>query len=441
MKFAARLRLAIICALSITAPLPALADGEQFIPITSFRVGPNAGVGSAVFGGFIDYLNLINARDGGVNGVKLTYAECETEYKVERTVECYEELKKRGPSGASMFNFVATGPVYALLERAAADHIPLVSIGYGRSDSADGRVFPYLFPLMTTYWSQSTAKIRFIGQREGGMDKLRGKKIVNLYHESAYGKETLPILEAQAQKYGFTLVNIPVPPPGASQQAEWTRIKREKPDWVILRGFGVMNPTALIFAQRFGFPADHIVGVWWAGAEEDVVPAGQTAKGYIAASLNPPGDNFPAIQQIRSLLYAKGQGNMSDPARIGSVYYNRGIVHGVLNVEAIRVAQGRFGKKPLTGEQVRWGLEHLNLTPERLKELGVEGLMPSLKTSCSDHEGHAPVRFMQWDGRTWNLISDFIETDSSLVLPLVAQSAADYAREKGVTPRDCSKDD
>ena len=124
------IRIALACALfTAVAPPAALAAGEQFIPITSFRVGPNAGVGSAVFGGFIDYLNLINARDGGVNGVKLTYAECETEYKVERTIECYEQMKKQGPTGASMFNFVATGPVYALFERAAADHIPLVSIG------------------------------------------------------------------------------------------------------------------------------------------------------------------------------------------------------------------------------------------------------------------------------------------------------------------------
>ncbi|PWV60197.1 ABC transporter substrate-binding protein [Plasticicumulans acidivorans] len=418
----------------------AFADGEQFIPMTSYRVGPYAAGGTGVFGGFIDYINLINARDGGVGGVKLTYSECETEYKTDRAVECYERLKGEGPSGASMFNFVATGPVYALLERSVTDKIPLVSIGYGRADAADGRVFPYVFPLMTTYWSQNTAKIRFIGSREGGMDKLKGKKIVNLYHDSAYGKETLPILEAQAKKYGFSLVSIPVPAPGNEQQAQWLQIRRERPDWVILRGWGIMNPTAIQQAARVGFPRDHMVGVWWAGAEEDVIPAGDAAKGYIAAGLNPAGDQFPAVQQIKELLYKTGKGNMNDPARVGSIYYNRGIVHGVLNVEAIKVAQDKFGHRPLSGEEVRWGLEHLNLTHERLKELGVDGLLPPMKTSCLDHEGQAPVIFSQWDGRKWNVISEHVDTDQALVRPLVEESAAKYAAEKGIKPRDCSQE-
>jgi len=418
----------------------AFADGEQFIPMTSYRVGPYAAGGTGVFGGFIDYINLINARDGGVGGVKLTYSECETEYKTDRAVECYERLKGEGPSGASMFNFVATGPVYALLERSVTDKIPLVSIGYGRADAADGRVFPYVFPLMTTYWSQNTAKIRFIGSREGGMDKLKGKKIVNLYHDSAYGKETLPILEAQAKQYGFSLVSIPVPAPGNEQQAQWLQIRRERPDWVILRGWGIMNPTAIQQAARVGFPRDHMVGVWWAGAEEDVIPAGDAAKGYIAAGLNPAGDQFPAVQQIKELLYKTGKGNMNDPARVGSIYYNRGIVHGVLNVEAIKVAQDKFGHRPLSGEEVRWGLEHLNLTHERLKELGVDGLLPPMKTSCLDHEGQAPVIFSQWDGRKWNVISEHVDTDQALVRPLVEESAAKYAAEKGIKPRDCSQE-
>jgi branched-chain amino acid transport system substrate-binding protein len=180
--------------------------------------------------------------------------------------------------------------------------------------------------------------------------------------------------------------------------------------------------------------------VWWSGAEEDVLPVGDAAKGYIAAGLNPAGDDFPAIQQIKDLLYKHGKGNMQDPKRIGSIYYNRGIVHGVLSTEAIRKAQEKYGKKPLTGEQVRWGLENLNITEASLKKLGLEGLMPPIKISCEDHEGGSPVRFQQWDGSKWNLVSDWIASDQSIVRPLVEASAAAYAKEKGITPRDCSKE-
>ncbi len=199
-----------------------------------------------------------------------------------------------------------------------------------------------------------------------------------------------------------------------------------------------MNPTAIRQASRVKFPADRMVGVWWSGAEEDVVPAGEAAVGYTAAGLNPAGADFPAVQQIKDLLYKQGKGNMQDPARIGSIYYNRGLVHGVLNTEAIRKAQEKYGKQPLTGEQVRWGLEHLEITDKRLEELGLKGLMPPFKITCADHEGGAPVRFQQWDGAKWVLVSDWIATDQSLVRPEVEKSAAAYAKEKNITPRDCA---
>jgi branched-chain amino acid transport system substrate-binding protein len=446
------------------------ADNEQFIPMTSYRIGPYAAGGTGTFGGFIDYVNLLNERDGGINGVKLVYEECETEYKPDRAIECYERLKGKGTTGAAMFNFLITAAVYATLERTREDKISVVSIGYGRADTSDGRVFPYVFPLMTNYWSQSTAKIKFIALQEqcmaqypelvdkpdravacykhlqqgelkgDGLDKLKGKKIVNLYHDSGYGKETMPILDIQARKYGFELTNMAVPPPGNEQQSQWLQIRQIKPDWVILRGWGVMNPTAIKQAARVKFPADRLVGVWWSGAEEDVVPAGEAAVGYTAAGLNSSGDNFPAIQQIKERLYKQGKGNMQDPGRVGSIYYNRGIVHGVLNTEAIRKAQEKFGNKPLTGEQVRWGLENLDVSEKRLEELGLKGMMSPIKISCADHEGGAPVRFQQWDGKQWVMVSDWIATDQSIVRPEVERSAAAYAKEKNITPRDCAKE-
>jgi branched-chain amino acid transport system substrate-binding protein len=420
---------------------PAFAQNEQFVPMTSYRVGPYAAGGSGTFGGFIDYLDMLNKRDGGINGVKLTWEECETEYKPDRGVECYERLKKKGPTGASVFNFLSTAITYACIERATADKIPVVSIGYGRTDASDGRVFPYVFPLVTNYWSQNTAKIKFIGMKEGGMDKLKGKKIVNLYHGSAYGKETIPVLDLQAKKYGFTVTHIEVPHPGNEQESQWLQIRQAKPDWVILRGWGVMNPVALKTAAKVGYPRDHIVGVWWSGSEEDVIPAGDAAKGFIAAAFHPSGTDFPVMKDIQKYVYSGGnKGNLEDPKRLGTIYYNRGVIHGILNSEAIRTAQAKFGKKPLTGEQVRWGLENLNLDEKRLKELGAYNLLQPIKVSCMDHEGGGAVKFHQWDGKKWNLITDWIKSDQSIVRPMIEESAAAYAREKGITPRDCSRE-
>jgi branched-chain amino acid transport system substrate-binding protein len=410
---------------------------EQFVPAMGYWVGPYAAGGSGFFGGMIDYMQMVNARDGGIGGVKLTWEKCETEYNNARGVECYERMKKHAPTGASLIQPLSIGITYSLIDKATADRIPIISMGYGRTDASDGRVFPYVFPLMTNYWSQSTAKIKFIGMREGGMDKLKGKKIVNLYHDSAYGKETMPILEAQAKKYGFEVTHVAVPHPGNEQQAQWLQVRHIKPDWVILRGWGVMNPTALRAAAKAGFPRDHIVGVWWSGAEEDTIPAGEAAKGYIAAAFNLPGTSFPVMQDVLRHVYAKGKGEMDDKSRIGSIYYTRGVVAGIVTAESIRTAQAKFGKKPLTGEQVRWGIENLGIDDNRLKEIGAVGLMNSLRVSCVDHEGGGAVKFVQWDGKKWNVITDWIASDQSIVRPMIEESAAKYAREKGITPRDC----
>ena len=418
----------------------ALAQNEQFIPMAGYWVGPYAPGGSGIFGGFIDYINMVNARDGGVGGVKLTNEKCETEYNNARGVECYERLKNKGPSGATVFHPLSTGITYSLIDKVAADKIPMISLGYGRTDASDGRVFPYVFPLITNYWSQNTAKIKFIGSKEGGMDKLKGKKIVNIYHDSAYGKETIPVLDAQAKKYGFTVTHIAVTHPGNEQGAQWLQIRQIKPDWVILRGWGVMNPVALKSAAKVGFPSDHIIGVWWSGAEEDTIPAGAAAKGYIAAGFNVAGENFPVVQDIKKYVYAKGKGEMEDKTRIGSIYYNRGVVHGIVTVEAIRKAQEKYGKKPLTGEQVRWGIENLQISEARLKELGAANFMQPLKVTCADHEGGGAVKFQQWDGNKWIVITDWIQPDKELVRGMVEQSAAAYAKEKNITPRDCSKE-
>ncbi len=416
----------------------AFAQSEQFIPILSYRVGPYAAGGSGYFGGTIDYFNLINAT-GGINGVKLVWEECETEYNAARGVECYERLKKRH-GGASTVEPLSTGIAYGLLDRVGHDKIPMTTFGYGSANAADGRVFEWVFPVGTTYWDQAAAMVTYLGQRAGGMDKLKGKKIVHLYHDSAFGKEPIPVFEALAAKYGFELIKIAVAHPGNTQQSQWLQIRQAQPDYVILWGWGVMNPTALKAAAKVGFPRDKVIGVWWAGSEEDVIPAGDAAKGYITAAFSAPGTSFPVMQDIQKKVYGAGKGNLEDKSRLGSIYHTRGVSYGIIIVEAIRKAQEKFGKgKVMTPEQVRWGLENLNLSEARLKELGAGGMIPPIKTSCLDHEGSGMVRFQQWDGNQFKPLTPFMAGDKDLVRKMVDESAAKYAAEKKITPRDCSK--
>src|SRR3954454_11603844 len=427
----------LVLAALLSGASAARAD-EEYFPLQSYRIGPYAAGGTGFFGGFIDYMNLVNSRDGGVNGVKLTWNECETEYKVERGVECYERMKTQGTPGPAAFNPLSVGIAYALIERATADKIPIITINHGRTDSTDGRVFPYIFPLVLNPWSEASGIVNYIGQREGGLDKLKGKKIVTLYHGSPYGKETIPVIGLLAMKYGFEDTQIEVPHPGNEQQAQWLTIRRIKPDYVILRGWGVMNPVALKTAQKTGFPADHIIGNVWSNSEEDVIPAGDAAKGYVAITTQASGAQYPVVQEIVKTLYDQGKGNLQDRKLIGSVYHNLGIVNGILNVEAVRIAQGRFGHRTLSGDEVRWGFENLRLDPERVEELGAKGLFHSINVTCANHEGDGLVTFQQWDGQKWKVASDWIAPDWALLRPIIEKSAATYAAEHQITPRECA---
>ncbi len=408
-------------------------SNTQFIGITGYRVGPYGANGAAFFSGFIDYLNLINERDGGINGVKLSWEECETEYNNAKGVECYERLKSKASTGPTAVHPMSTGITYALLDKAPADKIPLITFGYGRTDAVDGRVFPWVFPLVSNYWDGATGIVKFIGEKEGGMGKLKGKKIVLLYHDSAYGKEPHPVLEAESKNLGFELKMIPVPHPGNEQQSQWLQIRQYQPDWVILWGWGVMNATALKTAQKVGFPREKMVGNWWAGSEIDTEAAEGAANGYYAASLNLAGTDFPVVQDVQKLLIAKGK-SPTNPKLVGTVLWNRGLAGAMMTVEAVRTAQGKFGKKPLTGEQVRWGIENLNIDAKRLQQIGFNSMVPAIKTSCTDHSGSGLVRFQQWDGTHWKPVSDWMSGDRAMIRKMVEESAAKYAGEKNITP-------
>src|SRR6202035_1563650 len=322
-----------------------------------------------------------------------------------------------------------------MIDRITADKTPLITVNHGRTDSTDGRVFPYVFPLLLNPYSETSGIIKYIAGREGCIDKLNGKKIVVLYHGSPYGKETIPIYDLLAQQYGFTVEQIEVPHPGNEQQAQWLQIRRARPDYVVLRGWGVMNPVALKTAQKVGFPADHIVGNVWSNSEEDVIPAGDAAKGYGAITTQASGSQYPVLQEVVKTIYGAGKGNLEDKKRIGSVYHNLGIVNGILNVEAIRIAQEKFGHRTLTGDEVRWGFEHLQLDPARVEALGAKNLFHSISFAWENSEVDGYVTCKKWDGKKSNVGSKYMAPDWALLRPIIEKSSEAYAKEKGIKLR------
>ena len=435
-----KLRSLVLAGLTAVAALGSSAvlaqAKEQFFPLLSYRTGPYAPNGTPWANGKQDYLKMINARDGGINGVKLTWEECETGYATDRGVECYERLK--GRPGVTLFDPQATGITFALTDKVAHDKIPLLTLGYGLSVAQDGMAFPWNFPLMGSYWTAADVLVQHIAKKEGGFDKLKGKKVALVYHDSPFGKEPIPLLQERSRMNGFELSLIPVTAPGVEQKAAWLQVRQQRPDYVFLWGWGVMNSTALKEAQATGYPRDKMYGVWWAGAEPDVKDVGEGAKGYNALNLNSSGTQPKVLQDILKFVHEKGQGT-GPKDEVGSVLYTRGVIIQALRIEAVRRAQERYGKgKVMTPEQVRWGLENLSLDQKRLDQLGLNGVIRPLSTSCNDHMGSTWVRVQTWDGGKWNFTSDWYQADDAILKPMVKAGAQKYLQEKKLNARDAA---
>jgi branched-chain amino acid transport system substrate-binding protein len=410
----------------------------QFVPVLTYRTGPLASIGEPWANGMVDYYKLVNERDGGINGVKIQFEECEFGYATDRGVECYERLKGKGPTGAAMFSPLSTGVTFALTEKAPVDKIPLLTMGYGRSESADGGAFAWNFPMLGTYWSACDVIIKDIERRAGGAAKVRGMKIALLYHDSPFGKEPISMLQELAKVHGFTLSTYPVSPPGVEQKSTWLQIRQARPDYIVMQTAGIMTSAAIREAIATGYPRDKMYGIWYAGSEQDVSAIGKDARGYRAVTLsgNSAG-RFKVHEDVVKYVYAKGRGT-GKFEDLGSTMYTRGLMNGMLTVEAIRRAQTRFGKKPMTGEQVRWGLENMALDQKALDAIGFGQFIRPSSVSCSDHEGSRWSRVHEWDGAKWKYASDWYEADAKLIKPMVRAAADKYAAQKSITRQNAS---
>lgn len=408
------------------AATPVLAQDQLYVPLLTYRTGAFAGSGIPIADGMHDYLQMLNQRDGGIGGVKIAIEECETGYDAQKGVECYESTKGKG---ALVYNPYSTGITLQLIPKASVDKIPVLAMAYGLSAAAVGETFPWIFNPPATYWDGASAILKHIGEQEGGIDKLSGKKIGFIYLDAGYGREPLPLMEQMAQKYGFELVKYPVPANQMqNQSSQWLNVRRDRPDYMVMWGWGAMNPTAVKEAAKTRYPMEKLIGVWWAGGEDDARAGGEGAKGYRTLNFNAVGTDFPAIQDILEHVVDKGRSRVAAREKVGENLYNRGVMNSVLIAEAIAVAQRLTGKPVVSAEDVRRGFESIDLNQARLKELGLEGFMPAIKLSCEDHSGHHDVYVQQWDGTTWQRASDWFEPMTDIVRPMLEQAAVEYVK-------------
>jgi branched-chain amino acid transport system substrate-binding protein len=425
---------AVAASLGVTAPATkAQAQEGIYIPLLTYRTGPFAGSGIPIANGMHDYLSMLNARDGGIGGVKLLVEECETGYDTKKGVECYESVKGKKPV---VMNPWSTGITLQLIPKASVDKIPVLSMAYGLSAAAVGKDFPWVFNPPLTYWDALSIVLKYVGQKEGGLEKLKGKTIGYIFFDAGYGREPIPLLEQFAKDYGFTVKLYPVPAAEMQNQSGlWLNVRRDRPDYMVMWGWGAMNPTAVKEAAKINYPMDHFLSVYWGGSEDDARPAGVDAKGYTTLNFSAVGANFPALQDIIKNVVDKNGSQVTSKDKVGESHYNKGVYNSVLMAEAIRNAQKLTGKKIVTGEDVRRGLESLTIDAARWKEIGLAGFGSDVKVTCTDHSGHQSSYMQQWDGAKWVKISDWIAPMTDKVQPLLDAAANEYVTKDPAWPK------
>ncbi|MEZ2409715.1 ABC transporter substrate-binding protein [Bosea sp. RCC_152_1] len=421
---------ALLAATAIVAP--GYAQDSVYFANNAYRTGPFSGSGIPIGDGMRDYITMINERDGGVNGVKVIYEECETGYDTKKSIECYEQAKAKN---TIVYSPWSTGATLAAIPRAHVDKIPILSMAYGLSASADGTNFPWVFIPPFTYWDGASVMVKHMAAELGGLDKLKGKKLGLIHLDAPFGKEPIPVLENLAKKYGFELKLYPVAAADMQNQGSlWLSIRRDRPDFLYNQGWGAMNPTAVKEAAKNNFPMNKFVGVWWAGGDDDARAGGEQAKGYSSLSWTLAGTEAPAMQDILKFVVDKGK-STTPKEKVGEALYNRGVYNAMLVVEGIRNAQKLTGKKVIDAQDMRRGLESLNLTEARLKEIGLGGFVTPTTISCTDHSGHSKMFVSEWDGTKWTKKADWVEPMKDEVRPLIESNAKDYVEKAGNWPK------
>ena len=153
---------------------------------------------------------------------------------------------------------------------------------------------------------------------------------------------------------------------------------------------------------------------------------GEDGKGYKSISFSYPVLDAPVMADIKKHVVDAGN-SLSNEEEMQGVFYSRGLVISMILAEGIKTAQEMTGKAEISAADLRAGLENLNVTEERLAELGMTGMVPPFQTTCANHTGHSGGWMLEWDGEKFVKVSDHMMAEADMITPLEVEKAAEYA--------------
>lgn len=387
-------------------------DKEVVIGMQCDRTGPTQIVGTTLCPAYHDYVALVNSK-GGLGGFKVKVLEIDHEYKVPPAMEAHERFKKEGAIFHSVYG---TPQIGALIKKLEEDQMAATSPGFGSAAAADGKRYPYVFPVAATYWSQAAVSVKFVKEQLGG--SLKDKKIAYIYFDNPAGKEPIGVLEDLAKSEGFTMRTFAVPSPGIEMGAQVLDITgRFKPDFIIAHLFGRAPSVALKEFKSKGFPLSKMIGFVWAASEADIIAGGgwAAAEGYYTVQFAGVGRDYPILKEIEEMYKKQGK-PVPAAMEANSVMYNRGVFQAAIQLEAIGIAiKNKGGAKP-TGKDVRDAFE-------KVENFTLGGLAPPLKITAEDHEGGGWAQVWQVKGGKFVKASEWQQAYRDVIKKHLAEDA------------------
>jgi len=400
---------AVAVALSATVP----AQAKEFVLVRQCdRSGPTQNVGAYICDGVHDFVKLAN-KQGMFGGHSVRVFEIDHGYDVPRGVEAYERTKQAGHISYGLYGTLHT---YALTPKLTEAKVPGTSPGFGSAAAANGKVFPYIFPIAATYWSQGAAAVKFVMDSWKAEGKSGTPKVAYLFYDNPAGREPLEVLHALRDKLGFELREFAVPPPGVEMRPQVLDIvRRYKADWVIGHMFGRAPAISIKELSRLRFPLNRVISFVWGGGESDINVAGwDTAEGYQALQFAGVGTDHKVIRDIIAMYKAEGKPAPEEMKQ--SVYYNRGVFMGALHSKAISIAIEAKGEN-VTGDDVRKGFESI-------KNFSLDGFLPPVTITPEDHEGGGWVQVWQVKGGKFVKATDWMQGYRDVVMDFVSKAEA-----------------
>ena len=378
--------------------------------------------------GLFDYYKMINERDGGIGGLKIIFPKCQIDLKVMTDLECYQTHK----SNAVAFNSNSTNLSNNIILNSIRDQISIITTGDGKAFFKNGRIFKWVFNLPANNLNGASIAIRYI--LKSNLGNIKGKKISYIFYQGSYGENISKFLSILSKKYGFKLISLPT---GYDKEQEiWSKIKKNKPDYILVYGSGIINSNSIKLISSINFPIKNLIGIHWSEPEENLIKYGDYIDSYKALTFTNSDINLKIYKYILNYVYKKN--NLTDkPTNFGTVNYNRGLFQGMVNVEAALMAQKFHGNLKITASMFHSGMENLIISNKRLEELGFKKFIYPFKNNCSNHGGSGLAAIQQWNSKkkSWEMITNFMYGEKEIINKFIEQDSINFAKVNKIISR------